>query len=286
MPAAIRSVATRPLSARIGQYLWRVMAAIVVAFLCASFLANWVAPFSETEVVGSAWSGAFWQDTSENPAFILGTDQLGRDVFSRILFGTRNTIAIALVTTLLAFLAGATTGFTAAIKGGWIDQIISRIVDLLMAIPTLILTLMILAILGASLPVLVCVVAVIDATRVFRLSRLVALNVASLDYFESARVRGEGIVWLIRKEILPNVRVPLLTEFGLRFCFVFLFIASLSFLGLGIQPPTADLGGMVRDNSSAISYGVLAPLFPAMAIGILVVAINVALDRYIRMRRR
>jgi peptide/nickel transport system permease protein len=259
-----------------------VAAAVVILFLIACLFAAWVAPFPETAVVGSTWSGAFWQDSSENPAFILGTDQLGRDVFSRILFGTRNTIAISLVTTIFAFLVGATTGFVAAIEGGWLDQIMSRIVDLLMAIPTLIMTLMILAILGASLPVLVCVVAVIDATRVFRLSRLVALNVSSLEYFESARLRGEGIAWLIRKEILPNVRVPLLTEFGLRFCFVFLFIASLSFLGLGIQPPTADLGGMVRDNASAISYGVLAPLFPALAIAILVVSINVSLDRYIR----
>jgi len=266
----------------IGRALSYLAAAVVILFLLACLFAEWVAPFPETAVVGSTWSGAFWQDSSENPAFILGTDQLGRDVFSRILFGTRNTIAISLITTIFAFLVGATTGFVAAIEGGWLDQIMSRIVDLLMAIPTLIMTLMILAILGASLPVLVCVVAVIDATRVFRLSRLVALNVSSLEYFESARLRGEGIAWLIRKEILPNVRVPLLTEFGLRFCFVFLFIASLSFLGLGIQPPTADLGGMVRDNASAISYGVLAPLFPALAIAILVVSINVSLDRYIR----
>jgi peptide/nickel transport system permease protein len=266
----------------IGRAFSYLAAAVVILFLLACLFAEWVAPFPETAVVGSTWSGAFWQDSSENPAFVLGTDQLGRDVFSRILFGTRNTIAISLITTIFAFLVGATTGFVAAIEGGWLDQIMSRIVDLLMAIPTLIMTLMILAILGASLPVLVCVVAVIDATRVFRLSRLVALNVSSLEYFESARLRGEGIAWLIRKEILPNVRVPLLTEFGLRFCFVFLFIASLSFLGLGIQPPTADLGGMVRDNASAISYGVLAPLFPALAIAILVVSINVSLDRYIR----
>jgi peptide/nickel transport system permease protein len=271
---------------RIGRYLSFVTAAIVVVFLCACLLANWVAPFPETAIVGSTWSGAFWQDSSENPAFILGTDQLGRDVLSRILFGTRNTIAISLITTVFAFLVGATTGFIAAIEGGWLDQVMSRIVDLLMAIPTLIMTLMILAILGASLPVLVSVVAIIDATRVFRLSRLVALNVSSLEYFESARLRGEGVFWMIRKEILPNVRVPLITEFGLRFCFVFLFIASLSFLGLGIQPPTADLGGMVRDNASAISYGVLAPLFPALAIAILVVSINVSLDRYIRRGQR
>ncbi|AYD03784.1 ABC transporter permease [Neorhizobium sp. NCHU2750] len=256
--------------------------AFVVIFLLASIFANWVAPFPETEIVGSNWSGAFWQDTSENAAFLLGTDQLGRDVFSRILFGARNTIVISLVTTVIGFVIGAGLGFAAAIERGWFDQIISRIVDLLMAIPTLILALMVLAIMGTSLPVLILVVAVIEATRVFRLSRLVAMNVASLEYFESARLRGEGIAWLIRKEIMPNVRVPLITEFGVRFCFTFLFIASLSFLGLGIQPPAADLGGMVRDNASAISYGVLAPLFPALAIAILIVAINIWLDRFIK----
>jgi peptide/nickel transport system permease protein len=266
----------------LGRTLSLVIGALVIVFLLASMAATWVAPFPETAVVGSPWSGAFWQETSENSALMLGTDQLGRDILSRILFGARNTILISLLTTLLAFLLGGSLGFLAAIKKGHVDQLLSRIVDLLMAIPTLILTLMILTILGATLPILIAVVAVIDATRVFRLSRLLALNIASLDYFESARLRGEGVLWLIRKEILPNVRVPMLTEFGMRFCFIFLFIASLSFLGLGIQPPTADLGGMVRDNASAISYGVLAPLFPALAIGILVVTINVWLDRYAR----
>ena len=209
--------------------------------------------------VGDVWappSAEYW----------LGLDNLGRDMFSRLLYGARTTISIALVITCLSFAIGIAMGFSAAVVGGWIDTLLSRLVDTLMAIPTLILALIVLSVLGTSIPVLVGTIAVLDSTRVFRLSRAVGLNIAVMDYVEVARLRGEGLRWIIWREVLPNALPPLIAEFGLRFCFAFLFIASLSFLGLGIQPPYADWGGMVRDNAQAINFGGMAPMIPAIAI--------------------
>ena len=147
-----------------------------------------------------------------------------------------------------------------------------------MSIPSLIFALLILSIFGTSVPYLIATITVIDATRVFRLARATAMNVVVMDYVEVARVRGEKLNWVIRKEILPNITAPLLAEFGLRFCFVFLFISALSFLGLGLQPPSADWGSMVRDNASLITFEDITPLLPAGAIALLTVAVNFIVD--------
>ena len=166
----------------------------------------------------------------------------------------------------------------AAALGGWIDQLLSRIVDVFMSIPSLIFALLVLSIVGTAMPYLIGTIVIIDATRVFRVARATAMNVAAMDYVEVARLRGEKLTWVLRKEILPNITAPLLAEFGLRFCFVFLFISALSFLGLGIQPPTADWGSMVRDNATLISYNDITPLIPAAAIALLTVAVNFVVD--------
>ena len=202
-------------------------------------------------------------------------------MMTRLIYGARNTIGIAFVTTCLAFLIGGFGGLLAATLGGWTDQALSRVVDVLMAIPTLIFALMILTILGTSIPTLIIVIAVLDSTRVYRLARAVAMNIVVMDYVEVARLRGEGIWWIIRSEILPNSMPPLVAEFGLRFCFVFLFISALSFLGLGIQPPTADWGSMVRDNATLITYGDITPLLPAGAIALLTVGVNFVVDWFL-----
>jgi peptide/nickel transport system permease protein len=245
--------------------------AIVVINLLAALLAPVIAPYGQAELVGDVWappSGQFW----------LGLDNLGRDMFSRLLYGARTTISIALLITICSFAIGIITGFAAAILGGWIDTALSRFVDAMMAIPTLIFGLIILSVLGTSIPVLIGTIAILDSTRVFRLSRAVGLNITVLDYVEVARLRGEGLWWVMRREVLPNALPPLITEFGLRFCFAFLFIAALSFLGLGIQPPLADWGGMVRDNAQAINFGEIAPLIPAAAIGQLTIGVNLVVD--------
>ena len=253
-----------PLSAKLGLIT-------ITAYLVIALFAPVVAPYSETEILGGAYE--VWSDK-----YLLGTDNLGRDMLSRLIFGARNTIGIALAAVIIAFAIGGVTGMLSAILGGWYDTIISRIVDILMAIPSLVFALLILTILGTSMTTLVLVIAVLDSTRVYRITRAAAMNVAVMDFVEVARLRGEGMWWVIRKEILPNIMAPLLAEFGLRFCFVFLFIAALSFLGLGIQPPTADWGSMVRDNATLINYDDITPLLPAAAIAVLTVAVNFVVD--------
>ena len=256
-----------PLSARIG------MAMILINVFAAVF-APVITPYSETEVVGDVWIPA-------SKDHLLGTDHIGRDMFTRLIYGARNTIAIAFVTTMLSFLIGSFSGFFAATIGGWTDLTLSRIIDILMAFPTLIFALMVLSVVGTSITALICVIALLDSTRVYRLSRAVAMDIEVMEFCEAARLRGEKIWWLMRHEILPNAMPPLVAEFGLRFCFVFLFIAALSFLGLGIQPPTADWGGMVRENAGAITFGIFTALWPAGAIAFLTVGVNLIVDWFL-----
>jgi peptide/nickel transport system permease protein len=190
-------------------------------------------------------------------------------------------------TTLLSFLIGGSLGLAAAIDRRWIDQVLSRSVDVLMAIPSLIFALVLLSIFGSTVLNLIMIIAVLDATRVFRLTRSVAVNVVVMDYVEAAKLRGEGLGWVMRREILPNILPPLIAEFGLRFCFVFLTIAALSFLGVGIQPPTADWGSMVRENANLLQFAQydlragLTPLLPAAAIALLTVAVNFVVDWFL-----
>ncbi|MEP4421739.1 MAG: ABC transporter permease subunit, partial [Nitratireductor sp.] len=160
-------------------------------------------------------------------------------------------------------------------------QFLARAVDVLMAIPQLIFAMLLLTIFGTSVPTLIAIIAVLDSTRVFRLARAAGMNVVVMDFVEVARLRGEGLGWIVRREILPNILPPLIAEFGMRFCFVFLLISSLSFLGIGIQPPTADWGSMVRDNAILITYGDITPLLPAAAIALLTVGVNFVVDWFL-----
>lgn len=247
---------------------------VILTYVFVALLAPWLTPYGESEIVGSAFE-------PRGGEFILGTDNLGRDMLTRLVYGARNTIGIAFVTTCLAFLIGGLGGILAATYGGWVEQVLSRVVDVLMAIPALIFALLLLTIFGTSIPTLIVVIAVLDSTRVFRLARAVSLNVVVLDFVEAARLRGEGMRWITTREVLPNILPPLVAEFGLRFCFVFLTIAALSFLGLGIQPPTADWGSMVRDNATLITYGDITPLLPAAAIALLTVGVNFVVDWFL-----
>lgn len=263
-PNLAKELRTAPLTAAFGLF-------VIFTYAIAGIFAPWIAPHGEAEVISSAFAPA-------DESMLLGADQLGRDVFSRIIYGARNTVGLALVATTLAFLIGAFLGLLSAIKGGWFDQLMGRLADVIMSVPSLIFALLILSIFGTNLFVIVIVVAVIYSPRVFRLTRAVAGNIVVMDYIEAARLRGEGDWYLIRKEILPNSTAPLVAEFGLEFCFVFLLIAGLSFLGLGIQPPTADWGSMVRENATLISFGDITPLIPAGAIALLTVAVNFVVD--------
>ena len=248
---------------------------VITTYIFFALFAPLLAPFGEAEIFPMSY--APWSDE-----FMFGTDQLGRDVLSRLIYGARNTVGIAFVTTLFAFVIGGGLGITAAINNNsWLDNLLSRSVDVLMAIPSLIFALILLSMFGANTLNLIIIIAVLDSTRVFRIARAVSLNVVVMDYVEAAKLRGEKLFWILYREILPNIMPPLVAEFGLRFCFVFLFIAALSFLGLGIQPPAADWGGMVRENAGAITFGIFIPLVPAGAIAFLTVGVNLIVDWFL-----
>ena len=244
---------------------------VIAVYIAVAFFAPLIAPYGESEIIGDAFQ--VW--SSQHP---LGTDALGRDMLSRLIFGARNTVGIAFATTALAFIVGALLGMLAAMQGGFVDQALGRLVDLLMAIPALIFKLLLLAVFGTSVFSLILIIALVDSTRVFRLARAVTQNIVVMDYFEAAQLRGESLWRMLTREILPNAMVPLIAEFGLRFCFVFLSISALSFLGLGLQPPIADWGSMVRENASLITFGDITPLLPAAAIALLTVGVNFVVD--------
>ena len=256
-----------PLSAQFGM-------GVIAAYLFAAIFAPLLAPFSETEIVGDAF--APWGEGG-----VFGTDNLGRDMLTRMIYGARNTVGLAFAITALAFAGGASLGLLAAAKGGLADQLLGRAADAMMAVPTLIFALLMLTITGTSTPALIAVIAAIQTPQVFRIARATAMNVATMDYVEAARVRGEKLHWIMAREILPNAAPPLVAEFGLRFIFVFLFISALSFLGLGLQPPTADWGAMVRENATLITFGDITPLLPAGAIALLSIAVNFVVDWFL-----
>jgi peptide/nickel transport system permease protein len=268
------------LAARKSPYTARFGMTVILFYVLVALLAPVLAPYGEAQVFPAPYEP--WSATH-----IFGTDQIGRDIFSRMIYGARNTVGIAVATTLLSFLIGGSLGLAAAIDRRWIDQVLSRSVDVLMAIPSLIFALVLLSIFGSTVLNLIMIIAVLDATRVFRLTRSVAVNVVVMDYVEAAKLRGEGLGWVMRREILPNILPPLIAEFGLRFCFVFLTIAALSFLGVGIQPPTADWGSMVRENANLLQFAQydlragLTPLLPAAAIALLTVAVNFVVDWFL-----
>ena len=253
-----------PVSALIGLVL-------TGTFLFVAIFAHWIAPYPIDAPGGGVWeapSAQYW----------LGTDTIGRDILSRLIYGAQITIFVALAASLLSFGMGAFLGFLAAVSGGWVDQALSRTVDLVMAIPSLIVALVLLSVLPLNLTVLVLVIGVLDSTRVFRLSRAVAADIAVMEYVEAAKLRGEKGGWIIFREILPNALSPLVAEFGLRFIFAVLFISTLSFLGLGVQPPLADWGGMVKENKDGLIYGKSAALLPALAIAALAISVNLVAD--------
>ena len=258
---------------------WFGMAVLFVYFFAAIF-APLIAPHGEAEIFPVAY--APWGD-----GHIFGTDQIGRDIFSRIIYAARNTIGICLLATFIALGIGTVLGIIAALDRKYLDQLLSRIVDTLMAIPVMIFTFILLSVFGPTNFNLVVILGILESTRFFRISRSVAVGQVVLEYVEVARLRGENLPYIIFKEILPNIASPLIIEFGLRFIFIIFTISSLSFLGIGIQPPSADWASMVRENAILIQYAQydltagLTPLIPAFAIALLCVSINFVVDWYL-----
>lgn len=253
-----------PISALIGLFF-------TGAYFLAALFAPFIAPYGMAETVGDVWEPM-------SRTHLLGTDSIGRDLLTRMIYGGRTTIFIATMATLLSFTTGAVLGFLAAVIGGWVDQALSRFVGLMMAIPSLIFALVVLSVMPVTIPVLIMVMGLLDSTRVYRLARAVAVDINVMDFVEAARLRGEGRGWIIFREILPNALSPLVAEMGLRFIFMVLFVSTLSFLGLGVQPPNADWGGIVKENKEGIVYGIAAALVPAFAIATLAISVNLVAD--------
>ncbi len=256
--------------------------AVVAFWILMVVIGPWIAPFTEADIIADDSYLPPLSVTEGVGKHWLGTDYLERDILSRVLWGARMTVGISFLATLLAYAMGVTAGIAAAVKKGWTDMILSRVNDAILALPTIMLGLLIVVALGSSIPILIITAAVIYASSVFRIARAYGQEIMVMDYVESAQARGETIWWIIFREVLPNAAMPLATDFGLRLVFVVLFISSLSFLGLGIQPPAADWGSMVRQNleamQTATGYGILAPVWPALAIASFTIAINLIVD--------
>jgi peptide/nickel transport system permease protein len=210
--------------------------------------------------------------------FWLGTDYLGRDILSRILAGARYTVGISLAAVIIAVTAGVVLGMTAAVIGGWLDTVLSRLLDALNSIPSKLFGLVVVAGLGSSIPVLIGTLAVIYTPGAYRFARALAVNVNTMDFVAVARARGEGTPYLIGQELLPNILGPVLADLGLRFVFIVLLLSGLSFLGLGVQPPNADWGSLVRENIGGLPFGAPAVLMPSLAIASLTISVNLLID--------
>lgn len=247
---------------------------IVVFWLIIAITGSWIAPYDEGEFVSF---DSFLEPSAE---YLLGTDYIGRDLLSRLLYGARMTIFMALAATVIASVVGTVMGTIAGLKGGAVDQLISRFNDAVLSFPTIVLGLVVVAALGSSITVLILATGLIYSPMVFRIARALTIDQAAMDYVTVARLRGEGFTWVLGREIFPNIAVPLLVDFGIRLAFAIQFMAGLSFLGLGVQPPLADWGSMVRENMVGLTSGSLAPIFPAIAIATLTIGLNLMVDDY------
>jgi peptide/nickel transport system permease protein len=253
--------------------------AVVALWLAIALIGPRLAPYEVGNIVDADVFGPI------GDRFLLGTDYLGRDMLSRILYGARYTVGVALAATVLACLAGATLGMAAAVTGGWGDAVMSRAIDALISIPGKMFALVVVAAFGSSIPVLIVTASVIYLPGSYRITRSLAVNVNAMDFVHVARARGERTLYIVRAEILPNVIGPVLADFGLRFVYVVLLLGGLSFLGLGIQPPNADWGSLVRENIGGLGQGAPAVIMPAFAIATLTIGVNLLIDNLPGRRR-
>jgi peptide/nickel transport system permease protein len=209
---------------------------------------------------------------------LLGTDDLGRDVLSRLLVGGTTIILIALAAVVLAWLLGSPLGMLGAYKGGRLDTVITRTFDLLLALPPLLIVLCAIAGLGTSSLVLVITIMLVYLPRMGRLARGATQAVVTNEYVAAAQARGERTRAILFREVLPNIMAPTTADFVLRITYAVIFVATLNFLGLGVQPPTADWGVMVAENRSFININPAGTLAPAAAIALLSIALNLIAD--------
>jgi len=250
----------------------RISALVILAWGLVALIGPMVTPYPPGRIVDYDYYGPV------SAEFWMGTDYLGRDIFSRILLGARYTVGISLAAVMLACFTGVVLGMTAAVLGGWFDTLLSRFLDALNSIPSKLFGLVVVAAIGSSITVLILLLAVIYTPGAYRFARALAVNINTMDYITVARARGERTGYLVVHEILPNITGPVLADLGLRFVFIVLLLSGLSFLGLGVQPPAADWGSLVRENIGGLPFGAPAVLFPCVAIASLTISVNMLID--------
>lgn len=257
---------------------------IGIAIVAFWLLMALIGPYIALHGVGGVTSDDVFAPMSAQ--YPLGTDYLGRDMLSRILHGAPYTIGVALAAVLVASTGGTALALYAAAAGGWFDAVVSRIVDTMISIPSKLLALIIIAAFGSSIPVLILTAGIGYMPGAYRIARALAVNVQAMDYVQAARARGEGLAYITFFEMLPNMFRPVLADFGLRFLFIVLMLSGMSFLGLGVQPPEADWGSLVRENIIGLSEGAPAVIVPAIAIATLTIGVNMAIDSLVGRKRR
>ncbi|WP_068173250.1 ABC transporter permease [Neokomagataea thailandica] len=213
-------------------------------------------------------------------AHLLGTDYLGRDTLSRLLDGIRHTVLLCFASTLLSCSIGTFMGIAAVTSKSWVEVLAGRVADGFLAIPSLLFALLVIAVFGTSTVALIMTMGVIYMSGAYRTSRALSQSVAQRDFVTMARARGEQMTYIIVQEILPNIAGPMMADIGLRFIYSVLLLSNLSFLGIGVQPPSVDLGSMVRENMLGVVYGSPAMIVPVIVIAVLTVGINVTLDSH------
>ena len=249
-----------------------VAALVILAWTLVAILAPYVIPHSIGDIVDDDYFGPMRQ------GLWLGSDYLGRDMLSRVLMGARYTVGISLAAVSIACFSGVMLGMIAAVTGGWLDTCLSRFLDAMNSIPSKLFGLVVVAAVGSSIPVLILTLAVIYIPGAYRFARALAVNINTMDFMTVARVRGESTFYLIGSEILPNIIRPVLADFGLRFVFIVLLLSGLSFLGLGLQPPLADWGALVRENIGGLPFAAPAVIVPSLAIASLTISVNLLID--------
>lgn len=287
----IKAMAQRPL-AFIGM-------CIVLFFIVLAFIGPAIAPYNYRDIVRGEDRRA-QREQPPSADYWFGTDDKGRDVYSRVLWGTRDTIGLPTVATLLAVSIGAVIGLATGYVGGLFDEVISRILDTLLAIPALILALVMLTTLvpilessenalvttfGATNISIVMVIVLLYVPIVTRVIRSAVLNVRNRGFVEAAKLRGEGWLYILFREIFPSVLPALVVEASLRLSYAIFLVASLGFLGLGVQPPSPEWGRMVLDARDKLATSPWALWFPAAAIVLFIVSVNLMSDGLRRVLR-
>ncbi|TIW22978.1 MAG: ABC transporter permease [Mesorhizobium sp.] len=245
---------------------------VILAWTLVAIFAPYIIPHPIGDIVDDDYFGPMRQ------GLWLGSDYLGRDMLSRVLMGARYTVGISLAAVSIACFSGVVLGMIAAVTGGWLDTCLSRFLDAMNSIPSKLFGLVVVAAVGSSIPVLILTLAVIYIPGAYRFARALAVNINTMDFMTVARVRGESTAYLIGSEILPNIIRPVLADFGLRFVFIVLLLSGLSFLGLGLQPPLADWGALVRENIGGLPFAAPAVIVPSLAIASLTISVNLLID--------